>query len=95
MSEHIVSIYTPRGIKVGHFVDPQIQMYPDHHYEISGIFLDHNGQKPGKVEFNPEALPYHAELNQLSKCAHKNLVRVYVQHGQPPVKMTGMCEGQV
>ena len=92
MAEVTIDIFTPSGIKVGKFVNPQIQMAPDHYYTISGRFTDSEGTVPDKIEYNPEVLPYIADISSASQCAHKKLVRLYVQRGRQPVEMSGECQ---
>lgn len=89
MADVKVNIYTPAGKPVGSFVNPQIKSFPDGDYEISGTFLDSSGIKPSKIEFNPEAMPYNAELHGTTP---SKLVRVYVQSGRQPVKMSAQVQ---
>jgi len=91
MSESTVIVYTPNGTKVGYYLKPTIEMLPEHHYQISGDFYDASGNLVGKVEYNPQVLPYNADISTVSKCAHKKLVGIYVQRGRQPVAMTGVC----
>lgn len=88
MADVKVNIYTPAGKNVGYFVNPQIKALADGDYEISGSFLNSEGEKPSKVEFNPEAMPYTAEI--LGATPSK-LVKVYVQSGRQPVRMSAQA----
>ena len=92
MPDVIVEIFTPRGAKVGKFVNPKVEMVPNHYYSISGQFTDENGQVPDRIEFNPEALPYTADITGATKCTHKKIIRVYVQRGRQPIEMIGVCQ---
>jgi hypothetical protein len=91
MAEQAVNIYNPDGNKVGYFKSPKLEMLPEHHYEITGEFYSPEGERYGKVEFNPEVLPYTADISMISKCGHEKLVRVYVMRGRQPISMTGVC----
>jgi hypothetical protein len=91
MTEQTVNIYAPNGARVGYFVNPVVEMLPEHHYIISGEFRSPEGLPYPKVEFNPQVLPYTADLSTVTKCSHDKIVAVYVQRGRQPVKMTGSC----
>ncbi len=91
MAAENIGIYSPDGRKVGYFENPSVQMLPEHYYIISGRFLDPEGNDFPKVPFNPQVLPYTADLSGCSQCTHKKLVNVYVQRGRQPVEMTGNC----
>ena len=92
MSKIKINVFNNSGTLIGYFVDPQIQAFAQAEYEISGNFFDANGQIAGKVEFNPQAVPYIADLSGLEKPEHKRLRNVYVQRGRQPVRMTGTAE---
>jgi len=83
-----VNIYTPAGVHVGYFQDPQIEALPEGDYEVSGKFFSPEGVPTTKVEFNPQAMPYSADLSE-SNQSHKKLKSVYVQRGRQPVLMSG------
>ena len=93
MSDAKVKIYTPAGQYVGYFLNPDIERFPEGEYEVSGMFYDDNGQVTGKLEFNPEALPYTADLADVAGVCHARLVNVYVQRGRQPVRMSGRGAG--
>ena len=90
MADVKVNIYTPAGKPVGYFVNPQLKALSDGDYEICGQFLDAEGQKPSKLEFNPEAMPYNAEI--LGGNGPGKLVKVYVQSGRQPVRMSAQIK---
>ncbi len=89
MSDIKVTVYTPTGLYVGHFLNPKVDSFPDADYEISGRFFDENGNLVGKMEFNPQALPYVADLSEVSGVQHRKLNNVYLQRGRQPIRMTG------
>lgn len=91
MAEQAVNLYNPNGDKVGYIKNPTLEMLPEHHYEITGDFYSVDGERYAKVEFNPEVLPYTADISSVSKCGHEQLVRVYVMRGRQPVTVTGVC----
>ena len=93
MSEIKVKIYTPAGLYVGYFLNPLIEQFPENEYEISGNFFDEKGDPSGKLDFNPEALPYTADMSEVQGSKHVRLVKVYVQRGRQPVRMTGTGTG--
>ena len=84
-----VNIYTPTAQHVGYFLYPEVESFPDNDYEITGRFFDELGEPVGKMEFNPEVLPYLADLSDVKGVAHKKLVKVYLQRGRQPIRMTG------
>ena len=86
-----VHIYAPSGDRVGTFQNAAVTMAPDHHYVLRGRFLEADGTPAQRIEFNPEVLPYTADISGVSKCSHKKLVAVFVQRGRQPVEMTGVC----
>jgi hypothetical protein len=89
MSDVKVNVYTTVGAHVGYFLNPHVQAFPEGDYELSGDFYDIDGQRLSKIEFNPQALPYVADISAVSGLAHKKLESVYVQRGRQPVRMTG------
>ena len=87
-----VNVYTPAGKHVGYFLDPQIESFPDGDYEISGKFMEESGEPAQKLEFNPQAMPYSADVAETSlNIPSKKLVNVYVQRGRQPVVMSGQA----
>lgn len=92
MAEVVVEIRTPNGQKVGLFKSPTVEMLPAHHYFITGRFFEPDGTAAARVEFNPQVLPYEADISAVTRCEHKKLVGVYVQKGRQPVRMVGVCE---
>lgn len=92
MSDLIVEVLTPEGIKVGSFKNAEVKMLSRHHYLISGHFFEATGQLAEKIEFNPQVLPYIANISQVSQCTHTRLAKVYVQRGRQPIEMIGVCE---
>ncbi len=92
MPETTVEVFTPGGIKVGTFIDPEVVLVSEHNYSISGRFVDSDGQIPDKIEYNPEVLPYSANISTTTRCAHNEIVKVYVQRGRQPVQMIGVCK---
>jgi len=92
MAEVKVEIRTANGQPVGSFKDPLIEMLPEHHYFITGKFYEPDGKAAERLDFNPQVLPYVADISAVSQCNHKKLVGVYVQRGRQPVRMTGTCE---
>jgi hypothetical protein len=93
MADVKVNIYTPAGRHVGYFVNPAVKSHPDGDYELSGEFYDASGEKPVRIDFNPQAMPYTADLadhcNNNATTAHRKLSSVYIQSGRQPVKMSG------
>jgi hypothetical protein len=90
MSEIKVKIYTPAGKYLGYFLNPEIEKFPEFEYEITGRFFEETGQSTDKVEFNPESLPYTADLSELKDVPHARLINVYVQRGRQPVRISGL-----
>lgn len=93
MTEMTVDIFTPNGQKVGRFKNPTIDLLTADHYEITGIFCEADGSVVDRVEFNPQVLPYEADISQAPGLPHKRLVNVYVQRGRQPVQMIGVGAG--
>lgn len=85
-----VTIHNADGKVIGYFIDPEVDIYPESEYELSGRFFEESGQPAAKIEFNPQALPYTADVSQLSGLKHDKLVNVYVQRGRQPVRMSGL-----
>lgn len=92
MNKIKVNVYSSSGALVGYFVDPQIEVFGQGEYELSGNFFDPAGQVVGKVEFNPQSIPYSADLSLIKKSEHNRLKNVYVQRGHQPVRMSGAGE---
>ncbi len=92
MAERVIKVFTPSGKLVGQFLSPTVQMFPDHHYEISGEFVDEQGRPVKKLEFNPQVLPYTLDISGAKQCNHSTLQGGYVQRGRQPVKITGSCK---
>jgi hypothetical protein len=88
----VVKVFTPGGKFVGQFVNPSIDMYPDHYYEVSGQFVDEQGLPFRKVDFNPQVLPYTLDISTGKQCNHTTLQGGYVQRGRQPVKITANCK---
>jgi hypothetical protein len=93
MMETKVNIYNEQGVLVGFFVKPQIEQFDYDEYQIEGAFYAENGQLSHQLAFNPEAVPYVADLSTVEGLHHKRLTNVYVQRGRQPIKMRGV--GQI
>ena len=93
MSEAKVKVFTTSGQSLGYFVNPQLVTFPDGGCEISGHFYDSDNKVPAKIEFNPESLPYTADLSELASSPHKRLTKVYVQRSRQPIRMSGVGMG--
>ncbi|HEY9773961.1 MAG TPA: hypothetical protein V6C81_09150 [Planktothrix sp.] len=89
MSDVKIHIYTPAQQYVGYFLNPTIEQFPEGEYEISGRFFEENNTAAQKLEFNPQSMPYTAELLETKGLPHSKLINVYVQRGRQPVKMSG------
>lgn len=89
MTEAKVNIYTPQGQFVGYFLNPQVKEFQEGDYEIKGEFFDSEGLRISKIDFNPQILPYTADLSEIPDLANERIYRVYVQRGRQPVMMTG------
>jgi hypothetical protein len=92
MANSKVNIFKTNGQLFGYFVDPKVISYQQGEYEIRGKFFLADDQPATKLEFNPQALPYQADLSELS-VQHKKINLVYVQRGRQPVIMTGSANG--
>lgn len=90
MSEVKVVIYSPQGQPVGYFLNPSIAKYPEGEYELEGRFYDSANQLAMKIDLNPQAIPYSADLSTVKDVPFTHLKNVYVQRGRQPVKMTGI-----
>lgn len=90
MSDVKVKVYTPGGQYVGYFLNPSIEQFPEGEYEVSGKFFDDAGVAIIKLDFNPQSVPYAADMSELSGVPHKRLTNVYVQRGRQPVRMSGL-----
>lgn len=84
-----VNVYLPNGNNVGYFLNPTVQAFPEGDYELSGEFYDSDGERIARLDFNPQALPYTADLSQVAGLPHARIENVYVQRGRQPVRMTG------
>lgn len=91
MPDVIIDVFTPQGARVGKFINPKIEMVPDHNYSVTGIFVDDQGNTPDRIEFNPEILPYTLDIGAATKCTHNKVTKAYVQRARQPVNMTGVC----
>lgn len=91
MANTIVRVYTAAGRLVGYFIDPQVDIDPEHYFQVTGKFCDEDGSPLEKVEFNPQALPYTLDLSGIKKCDHATVSRGYVQRGRQPVIITASC----
>ncbi|MBC7997212.1 MAG: hypothetical protein IAF58_04685 [Leptolyngbya sp.] len=89
MSEVKVTVFSVHGQPVGYFVNPTFTAFPQGEFEVSGNFFDTANEKTVRVDFNPEATPYSADLSLAKDVPYNELVNVYVQRGRQPVVMTG------
>lgn len=94
MANSKLNIYSASGTLIGYFTnaDVKIDCFGESEYELTGGFFDAIGQTPLKIDFNPEALPYTADLSEISGLRHRRLRSVYVQRGRQPIKLTGFGE---
>lgn len=90
MVEGRVNIYKKNGSLVGYFRNPTINKYCDDEYEVTGVFYDPEGHLVERVEFNPQALPYWAEVKDMSGVQHHQLTNVYIQKGRQPIAISGL-----
>jgi hypothetical protein len=90
MADPKVKIFKSNGELIGYFEEPKIETYSQGEYEISGQFFLQNGELAPKLEFNPQALPYVAELLGVPDVPHKKLGFVYVQSGRQPIRFSGV-----
>jgi len=92
MSEPTIKIFSPSKQYIGYFVNPKVEFFPDQEYDFEGNFLDANGKPVEKLEYNPESLPYTAELDGMANIKDKHLHQVYIQRSRPPIKMSGRAQ---
>jgi len=90
MAEAIINIYKRNGALLGYFRDPKISQLGDDEYEIHGVFHQADGYLASKLDFNPQSLPYWAEITGASGVKHTQLTNVYVQRGRQPATITGL-----
>jgi hypothetical protein len=90
MADAKVKIFKSNGELIGYFEDPKVDAYAQGEYEISGQFFLQTGELARKLEFNPQALPYVAELTNLPNVPHKKLGFVYVQSGRQPMRFSAV-----
>ena len=90
MADAKVKIFKGNGELIGYFEEPKFQVYAQGEYEISGQFFLQNGEVARKLEFNPQALPYVAELVSVADIPHKKLGFVYVQSGRQPIRFSAV-----
>jgi hypothetical protein len=90
MSEGRVNIYKKNGVMLGYFRQPKISQFGNDEYEIQGVFYDAEGALAEKIEFNPQSLPYWAEIKDTAEVKHSQLTNVYIQRGRQPVTITGL-----
>jgi len=93
MANSKVKVFKTNGEPVGYFLDPKVISYQQGEYEIRGKFFLTDDQPAKKLEFNPQALPYQADLSEVGDAQHKKINLVYVQRGRQPVIMTGSANG--
>jgi hypothetical protein len=93
MANSKVSVFKTNGQLFGYFLEPQVISYQQGEYEIRGKFFLPDDQPAKKLEFNPQVLPYQADLSELPNAQHKKIQLVYVQRGRQPVIMTGTANG--
>jgi hypothetical protein len=89
MTNAKVKIFKKNGELLGYFQDPEIKAFAQGEYEICGQFLLSDGKPAQKLDFNPQALPYTADLCDLPNAADKTLSLVYVQHARQPISFWG------
>jgi hypothetical protein len=91
MAEAKVKIFKSNGELLGYFEDPVIHTYTQGEYEISGQFMLESNEPAKRIEFNPQALPFVAELTGVPSVPHKKLGFVYVQRGRQPIKFSAVA----
>ena len=89
MSDVKVNIYPPAGHHVGFFKNPTVKQFNEGDYELQGEFFDSDGTRVTKLDFNPQALPYTADLSEVDNVPDKKIYRVFVQKGRQPIHMSG------
>jgi hypothetical protein len=92
MSKQTIKIFSPSGQYIGYFTNPKIEFFPDSDYDFEGSFYDAAGELVSRIEYNPQALPYTAELDGMPDLKHTRLHTVYIQHARNPIKMSGHGE---
>ena len=90
MDESRVNIYKKNGAMLGYFRDPRISQFGADEYEIHGVFHDGAGVLVNKLEFNPQSMPYWAEVKGVSGLKHSQLTNVYVQRGRQPITVSAL-----
>lgn len=88
MSEVKLKVVNSQGDVVGYFVNFQIEQLTSMDYEIKGDFVDADQIAKPRIDFNPESLPYFADLGPAANFTHKRLGSGYVQRGRQPVVMS-------
>lgn len=83
-------VSTSQGQTIGYFHNPKVELLCERDFQISGDFRDEHGKRFDKIEFNPEVVPYMVDLSEMSLMNLKSLVKVYVQRGRQPIRMTGV-----
>jgi hypothetical protein len=84
-----IVIHAPNGKEVGYFLDAEIEAFPQGDYQITGKFYGDKDELASRLTFNPEAVPYSADLSSASNATHKKLKNVYVQRARQPIVMSG------
>lgn len=85
-----VNIYKKNGALLGYFREPRISQFGNDEYEVHGVFYDAEGAILEKLEFNPQSLPYWAEIKDAPDIKHINLTNVFIQRGRQPITITGL-----
>jgi len=75
---------------LGYFREPKISQFGNDEYEVHGVFYDPEGALTEKLEFNPQSLPYWAEIKDAAGAKHSQLTNVYIQRGRQPMTVTGL-----
>ena len=92
MADKNIKVYSPSGKVVGTLQNVDVEMYPEHHYELRGTFVPEDGQAVDRIEFNPQVRPFTIDITGISRCKHNLLHMGYVQRGRQPVMMTASCK---
>jgi hypothetical protein len=90
MVEGRINIYRKNGSLLGYFRDPKISLYGNDEYEVKGIFHDAEGSLVERLDFNPQSVPYWAEIKDIPGSKHNQLTNVYVQSGRQPMTISGL-----
>ncbi len=90
MSETTVNVYKKNGSMLGYFRGPKISQFGSDEYEVHGVFYDAEGALVEKLEFNPQSLPYWAEIKNTPDIKHSQLTNVYIQRSRQPITITGL-----